>query len=780
MISYLNLIKAHSKHVGVRSLLGFLLLLVVSLPAHALKQEDLLPPDEAFKFKAEMVASDKIQATWDIADGYYLYRERFSFEPENSEGVTLASPIFPTGDTKNDPNFGETEVYHHQVTIEIPIEREQNANKAIELALKVKYQGCADAGLCYQPQRKTTKLQLAAVAPTKTSVTPPAAATGSALTDLIKQAKKPAAGSAIPVDQAFVFDMTALDKGTLNAHWIIQPDHHLYRPKIKFTVKEPQGVALGNPIFPTGEMVEDEYFGKIEVYGKDIDVKVPILQSAGLQKLVVETEYQGCSDNTGICYPPVKQTRELTLAGLPDAKPLEQDQEQAENIPTSPEDAISMRMRDDSYFSNLLFFFLAGLGLAFTPCVFPMIPILSGIIAGSSNNDLSPRKAFLLSLSYVMPMALTYAIVGVVAGLSGANLQVMFQNPWIIGSFAGLFVLLAFSMFGFYDLQMPTSIQSRLTEISNRQQGGSFIGAGIMGILSALIVGPCVTAPLIGALVYIAQTRDALLGGLSLFSLGLGMGLPLLMIGTSASSLLPRAGVWMDTTKAIFGIMMLGLAIWMLSRVVPPEVTMALTGTLLVSSGIYMGALERINDEAGGWGRFWKSLGLIMLFYGGMILFGVAAGSSSLLQPLKGVFGGGYAVAASSSAMLENKLSFKRIKGMEGLQQALAQAKTQNKPVMLDFYADWCVTCKELEHKTFKDPDVVANLKDTLLIQADVTDDDAQDQALNKHFGLFGPPQILFFTPDGQEIKAVRLAGYEAPEPFLQRIQRFQQNLQQK
>ncbi len=404
-----------------------------------------------------------------------------------------------------------------------------------------------------------------------------------------------------------------------------------------------------------------------------------------------------------------------------------------------------MRMRDDSYFSLLLFFFFAGLGLAFTPCVFPMIPILSGIIAGSSTEDLSPRKAFLLSLSYVLPMALTYAVVGVIAGLSGANLQVMFQNPWIIGSFAGLFVLLALSMFGFYDMQMPSSIQSRLTEISNRQQGGSFIGAGIMGILSALIVGPCVTAPLIGALVYIAQTRDALLGGLSLFTLGLGMGLPLLMIGTSASRLLPRAGVWMDTTKAIFGIMMLGLAIWMLDRVVPPEVTMALTGILLVSSGIYMGALERTDDEAGGWGRFWKSLGMIMLFYGAMMLFGVAAGSSNLLQPLKGVFGGGNAIAAPVQAAAQ--LQFQRIKGMEGLQQALAQAKSQNKPVMLDFYADWCVVCKELEHKLFKNPDIVAALDNTLLIQADVTDNDAQDKALNKHFNLFGPRKSYFSAP---------------------------------
>lgn len=776
----------------MRKLLCFLLLLVVSTQAYALKQGDLLPPDEAFKFKAEAIAPDKIKATWEIADGYYLYREHFGFELENKD-LTLGSPDFPKGDSKNDPTFGTIEVYHHKADVEIPVTRGESINKAVELALKVKYQGCADAGLCYPPQRKTATLQLAAAAdsakPTGSppSTEPPSLTTDTAsapptqtskpnaLLDIFQKGAK--ASGPLPVDQAFAFEMTAIDKGTLKAHWTIQPNHHLYRPKIRFTVKEPQGVVLGTPAFPTGEQVKDEYFGKIEVYGQDIDVEIPIIDSTGLQKLVVETEYQGCADNSGVCYPPVKKDTELTLADLPETKPRKQAEPAktatSSNDTTSEENAISLRMQDEGYLSTLLFFFLAGLGLAFTPCVFPMIPILSGIIAGSAN-DLSPRKAFLLSLAYVLPMALTYAIVGIIAGLSGANLQVVFQNPWIIGSFAGLFVLLALSMFGFYDLQMPASIQSRLTEISNRQQGGSFIGAGIMGVLSALIVGPCVTAPLIGALVYIAQTHDAILGGLSLFILGLGMGLPLLMIGTSAGRLLPRAGAWMDTTKAIFGIMMLGLAIWMLNRVVPTEITMALTGVLLVSSGIYMGALEGVDYESGGWGRFWKSLGLIMLFYGGMILFGVAAGSNNLLQPLKGIFGGNYANTATAA---EAKLNFQRIKGLAGLQQALEQAKAQNKAVMLDFYANWCISCKELEHKTFKNPAVIAELSDTLLLQADVTADDEQDKELNKHFGLFGPPQVLFFKPNGEEIKAVRLAGYEAPEAFLERVKRFRQSL---
>ena len=760
----------------MRRLLCFLLLLLtLTTQAFALTQEDLLPADKAFKFSSEVVGADKIKATWEIADGYYLYRKRFGFET-STNGLKVSDPVFPTGETKDDPNFGKIEVYHKQVVVEIPIQRDQTAAQAVDMALKVKYQGCADAGLCYPPQTQNLNLKLADATPAAPLPTEKAAVsptTEPAKPDILSEIKDAAGNNkaeALPVDQAFKLNVTALDKGTLNAHWTIQPDHHLYRPKIKFAILDPQGLQIGPPVFPNGETVDDEFFGKIEIYGEDIDVKVPF-KADNLNKIVVQTEYQGCAENSGLCYPPVIKTTELSLAGLPAANPELQATIQNEAIdaaePANEGDAVFNRMRDDSYFKTLLFFFLAGLGLAFTPCVFPMIPILSGIIAGYGN--LSSRKAFWLSMAYVLPMALTYAIVGVIAGLSGANLQVMFQNTWVISAFAGLFVLLALSMFGFYDLQMPVSIQSRLSEISNRQQGGSFIGAGIMGILSALIVGPCVTAPLIGALVYIAQTRDALLGGLSLFTLGLGMGVPLLMIGTSAGRLLPRAGAWMDTTKAIFGIMMLGLAIWMLDRVVPLELTMALTGTLLVVSGIYMGALEKINEEAGGWGRFWKSIGLILLFYGAMVLFGVSAGSQNLLQPLKGVFGG-----SSAAATLEKKeLTFQTIKGIEGLEQALAAAKTQNRPVMLDFYADWCVSCKELEATTFKDEKVRDALNGVMVLQADVTANDAQDKALNARFKLFGPPQILFFNPQGQELKSVRLTGYEAPQAFLERINHF-------
>ncbi|MBO0611543.1 protein-disulfide reductase DsbD (plasmid) [Thiothrix fructosivorans] len=745
------------------NLLCFILLLVVSVQAHAIKPEELLQADDAFKFKAEVVAPDKIKATWEIAEGYYLYRERFKFETTTPD-VTLDVPVFPKGDIKNDPNMGQTEVFHHDIVVEIPFKRGQNAAQAVELALNVKYQGCADAGICFQPQKKIAALQLSATEPAATPKSDSAA-----LPDIIKQAQKPSAGSTLPVDKAFVFDMAAVDKGTLNARWIIQPDHHLYRPKIKFTVKEPLGITLGTPLFPAGETVQDEYFGEIEVYGKDFDVQVPILQATGLQKLVVETEYQGCADKTGVCYPPVTQTRELTLTGLPDAKPrANSDTDAIAQAPLNKQDALTQRLEDSSLVQIIAITFGLGLLLAFTPCIFPMIPILSGIIAGYGNT--SSRKALWLSVTYVVSGAVAYAIIGFVFGYFGQNLQAVLQHPIAIGLMSALFVALAFSMFGFYDLQLPNSLQSRLNEISNKQESGSFVGAAIMGFLSTLIVGPCAGPAIAGILTFITQSHNAWLGAAALFSLGMGIGVPLILIGTSAGHLLPRAGVWMDTVKALFGIIMLGVAIYMLSRIVSIEITMALTGILLVSSGVYMGALEKIDEDAGGWGRFWKSTGMLQLFYGALILLGLSAGSTNLLQPLKGIFSVGIANAQPAETM-----SFKRVIGLDGLEAALQQAKAQKRPVMLDFYADWCSYCQTMEKVTFKDPAAAKALGNTLFLQADVTSQSEHDLALQKRFDVVAPPAIVFFNDAGEELRALRLVGDITPEQLRTHAATFMQ-----
>jgi len=394
-----------------------------------------------------------------------------------------------------------------------------------------------------------------------------------------------------------------------------------------------------------------------------------------------------------------------------------------------------------------------------------MIPILSGIIVGQGE-DITTRKAFYLSLVYVLAMAMTYTVVGILVGLSGENIQAWFQNPWIIGSFAAIFVALSFSMFGFYELQMPASIQSKLTNISNSQQGGNIVGVAIMGFLSALIVGPCVTAPLVGALIYIAETGDAVLGGMALFSLSMGMGAPLLLIGASAGKFLPRAGAWMDAVKAVFGVLLLGLAIWLLERVAPAAATMALWAALIIVSAIYMGAMETLAAGSSGWKKLWKGLGVLLLIYGIIILLGLASGNRNVYQPLKGLAG-----MSGSTTQIEH-LSFKQIKGVDGLNTELEKAKAAGKKVMLDFYADWCVSCKEMEVFTFSDPAVQKALEGVVLLQADVTPNDEKDTELYKHFGIIGPPSIMFFGTDGSEHRNYRVVGFMPAEKFSQHVTR--------
>ncbi|MFV2005298.1 MAG: protein-disulfide reductase DsbD, partial [Gammaproteobacteria bacterium] len=415
----------------------------------------------------------------------------------------------------------------------------------------------------------------------------------------------------------------------------------------------------------------------------------------------------------------------------------------------------------------LLVFFGAGLLLAFTPCVFPMIPILSGIIVGQGE-DMTTRKAFYLSLVYVLAMAVTYTTVGILVGLSGENIQAWFQDPWIISSFVAIFIALSFSMFGFYDLQMPASIQSKLTSMSNSQQGGSLIGVGIMGFLSALIVGPCVTAPLVGALIYIAETGDAVLGGMALFSLSMGMGAPLLLIGASAGKYLPKAGMWMDAVKAVFGVLLLGLGIWLLERVAPEWFTMLLWATLIIVSAIYMGAVDSLGEGSSGWKKLWKGLGALLLIYGIIILLGLAGGNRNVFQPLKGL-GISQGMSTGSTVQAEH-LKFIQIKGVDGLNAELAKAKAAGKPVMLDFYADWCVSCKEMEVLTFGDPAVQKALEGVVLLQADVTPNDKKDVELYKHFGIIGPPSIMFFGADGIERRNHRIVGYMPAEKFSQHV----------
>ena len=736
---------------------------------------EILPVDQAFRVSVESVNKEQVRLSWKVTEGYYLYRKKFELSSKNPDIQipSVDSLSLPTGELKNDANFGQMEVYHKDVVIDLPLTRSNTAKQATEFEIEAKYQGCADAGLCYPPQKRVVKVQLAAL-DSELAVPAPVDNETTATVEVSPTTIKPIAPDLdpavepLPVEQAFKYNLVAVDQKTLVAHWDIQTDHQLYRSKISFSTQGSEDLHLGAPLFPAGQLVEDVYYGTLEVFNEALDVSIPIIQTgteSNPTKLTVITEYQGCSISTGICYPPIKNTTTLDLSTVPPK--LESLPNSEQNKFNEADSAYTTALEDAGFFGTILLFFGGGLLLAFTPCIFPMFPILSGVIAGQSN--LSARKAFFLSLAYVTASSLAYALIGIFFGLFGANLQMTLQHPIAIGIFATLFVILALSMFGFFDLQIPTSLQSRLNEFSNRQQSGSLIGAAIMGFISTLIVGPCVAPPLAGALTYIAQTKDALLGGIALFTMGFAMGIPLLIVGTSAGHLLPRAGTWMDTTKAIFGMIMLGLAISMLKRIVPIEITMALTGTLLVASGVYMGALDKVSEEATGWKRFWKSLGLIMVFYGAMQLLGVATGSTNLFQPLKGVF------AVTTNATIPNeasaKLKFDTVKTIDDLENKLLQAKNNQQFTMLDFTASWCVECERMEKNTFHEVNIAKSLQTIQLLRADISADDPKDRALMAKFGVAAPPTVLFFDKNQNEIKDIRAIGYKDASDFSKRLQ---------
>ena len=556
-------------------------------------------------------------------------------------------------------------------------------------------------------------------------------------------------------EQAFILSVDVKDPYTVVVRWNIADGYYLYRDKFKFEFIDTDAAAIIPSALPRGVEKEDESFGLMEVYFKEIEIPLPINRSIPAPSdVTLKVGYQGCAEK-GFCYPPMTRDIALSLPAATTPPPIAPSTTTPPNTGSgfvSEQDRYARSLSDGNILLSMLMFFGLGLLLTFTPCVFPMIPILSSIIAGQGSN-ITTGHAFRLSLTYVLAMALTYTAIGVIAGLFGANLQAAFQNPWILSTFAAVFVLLSLSMFGFYELQIPQSIQTRLAELSNKQQGGTYAGVGIMGLLSALIVGPCVAAPLAGALIYIGQSGDAVLGGAALFALSMGMGAPLLAIGTSAGKLLPKAGPWMDAVKAVFGVLLLAVAIWMLERIIPGPVALALWALLFVISAVYLGALDRLPDNAHGWRKLWKGLGVACLIYGGALLMGAATGGDDMLQPLAKLKGTG-------TSGEQHGLAFERIKDLDDLNQALKVAQSTNTPVMLDFYADWCVACKELERYTFSQPGVQDALRGVTLLQADVTANDALDQALMEEFGLFGPPSILFFDTTGQELRQYRLVGF--------------------
>ena len=555
------------------------------------------------------------------------------------------------------------------------------------------------------------------------------------------------------LDPAVAFKPSArvLDGQTVEIRFEIAKGYYLYRDKFRFTA-DSDSVTPGPPVFPKGKEHDDENFGKVEVYYTQVAIRLPLMRSvSGELPVKLNITSQGCAD-AGVCYPPQMQTLAVTLpdpASAPAAPaPATVDGDESGKI--------AGLLKGAGFWAILAFFFVAGLGLSLTPCVFPMIPILSGIIAGQGHQA-SHARGFALSLAYVLGMAVTYAAAGIAAGLSGTLISAALQNAWVLGAFAAVFVVLSFSMFGFYELQLPSALQSKLSEESGHLQGGRGIGVFAMGALSALIVGPCVAAPLAGALLYIGQTGDALLGGTALFVMALGMGAPLIAVGVAGGSLLPKAGPWMEGVKKGFGVLLLATAVWLVSPVIAPVVAMLAWATLLIIPAIFLHALDPLPPHAKGWQRFWKGIGIVMLLTGAALLVGALAGNRDPLQPLSGLRG-------AASAAEAPKLPFTPVRSLAELETRLAAAE---RPVMLDFYADWCVSCKEMERFTFADPAVQAQLAGFTLLKADVTANNPDDKALLARFGLFGPPGIIFFAAGGKEIEGLRVVGFQDAASFL-------------
>jgi thiol:disulfide interchange protein DsbD len=556
----------------------------------------------------------------------------------------------------------------------------------------------------------------------------------------------------LPAAEVFQVAVKKVDPNTFVIDWQVKPHYFLYSERIKLVPQPDSNISLGTIRFPSTLIKTDKQGHKYTVYRNNLSIPVGILGNKPGEALL-DLYYQGCADD-GFCYPPeIKQIKLSIDDKLAISEVTLEKIEKSSVVPSVESGSeISKVFANHSWAMILLIFFGFGLLLSFTPCILPMVPVLSGIIVGHGKT-VTTRKAFFLSLSYVLSMSITYAIFGAVVASLGANLQVNMQNPWAISLFSLIFILLALSMFGFYEFKLPESWQSKIAGSSRTQRGGHYLGAAIMGCLSTLILSPCVTAPLIGVLTYIAQTHNVLLGSLTLFVLSLGMGTPLLLIGTSAGKWLPESGSWMNAVKAFFGVLLIAVAIYLMARILPPAITMLLWSSLLIFSGIYAGALKHAitNQE-----KFCQGVGIILLVYGLLILIGASMGSINPIQPLANL----EAATIETSSIDTNKTQT-----VESIESEIDQAN--GKPVMLDFYADWCVSCKVMETTTFKNKHVRTALSHFKVIKIDVTANNSNNKAIMDHFKVVAPPTFIFFDAQGKEIPNLKLVGESSAGPFL-------------
>lgn len=566
----------------------------------------------------------------------------------------------------------------------------------------------------------------------------------------------------LPVREAFRLVLNRDDSAFI-AHWDIAPGYYMYRDKLSVRIEDADGntlALLGAPDMPAGEMKEDEIFGRVAVFHDALDMRLPLVAPPPDGVATLAITYQGCAE-AGLCYAPETERWPADFTGMTPVAAAAAGEPLASAPATTAaaltdSGAVRGFLASASLPAILGMFVLLGLGLAFTPCVLPMVPILSSIIVGQGT-QVSARRGFMLSLAYVLGMALTYTAAGVAVGFLGAkfNIQGWLQSPPVLIGFALLFVALSLSMFGFYELQLPSALRDRLNDASGRRQGGKLAGVAVMGAISALVLSPCVSAPLAGVLMFISTTGDALLGGAALFALALGMGLPLLLLGASGGQLLPRAGAWMNAVKGFFGVLLLGVAVLLLGRLLPGWVTLALWGSLLVVYAIYLKALEPLAAAANGWAHLRKGVGLVLLLYGTTLLIGAAGGADDPFKPLGFLAERGSAGGAPAGA----EELFERVADTGALEARLAEARAAGRPVMLDFYADWCVACRIMERDVFSQTAVHAALSGYEVLQVDATRNSPAVEALLQGHQVLGLPSILFFTPDGRELRDARIEG---------------------
>jgi thiol:disulfide interchange protein DsbD len=712
------------------------------------QDNEILRPQEAYRY-AVFDTGDAIEIDWLVEDGYYLYRNKMSYA-SGTETIALKAFDLPQGEHHEDEFFGVQQIYRDRFFVSIPYTELSASPETLDLVIKS--QGCADIGICYPPQTWTETIQLAARNDSSEKLTlgESFGSFGGANSDFL------------PVDEAFEPILTAIDGNNVEVAIRVTDGYYLYKDKFSATILSDVAQA-GRLELPAGEIKNDQYFGEMEVYHGDVFGKLSVARATpAAMDVEIELKYQGCADG-GICYPPA--TRVLSVS-LPEATAVGALAAVAASTDSgapmiSKQGRLEQVITTSQIGSVIAIFFGLGLLLAFTPCVLPMIPILSGIIAGEGDN-ISPARGFSLALSYVMGMALIYTAAGVGAAAAGLQLQAMFNQPWVLILLSSLFVVLALGMFGMFELQMPSAIQTRLAGISGNQKSGTAIGAFVMGGLSALVVTACVAPALIATLTVMAQTGDMLRGGTALFAMSLGMGAPLLLVGAAQGKLLPKAGAWMVAVKSAFGFMMLGMGIWMMARILPGEVTLAAYGVLIFMAGVFLGGLTQLTPESLGVQKLGKGVGLLAVIYGAVLLVGSLAGGDSMLRPLASLnSGGGVAYVEEHRG-----LDFQRIKTTADLDAALASAAANGQSAMLDFYADWCVSCIEMEEYTFTDGGVQNALSNTVLLQADVTANDDEDQALLERFGVFGPPTIIFFGGDGMQRNGYEVVGYMKAKEF--------------